>query len=259
MEAWFFLASKTVGMVARVETWLIAGLALALLAQWRGRRRAGLVWSACCLGVLLALTVFPLGDLLLQRLERQYPARPVLAQIDGIIVLGGAEETGAAAAWGGVQFNDAAERVIAGAVLAQQYPKAKLIFTGGSARVMGAVDRKGPSELTRDLWISLGIAPDRILLEQASRNTAENAAFSFDMVQPAPGQRWVLVTSAYHMPRAMDMFSRAGWQSVVAWPVDFRSGDLARGPTWQFDSGLDGVNTALKEYVGSWVYRMVGK
>ena len=259
MEAWFFLASKTVGMVARVETWLIAGLALALFAQWRGRRRAGLVWSAACLGVVLALTVFPLGDLLLQRLEGQYPARPVLTAVDGIIVLGGAEETGAAAAWGGVQFNDAAERVIEGAVLAQQYPGAKLIFTGSNARLIGAVDSKGPSELTRDLWISLGIAPDRILLEQASRNTSENAAFSFDMVQPTAVQRWVLVTSAYHMPRAMETFAEAGWQGVVAWPVDFRSGDLARGPTWQFDAALTGVNTALKEYVGSWVYRMVGK
>ena len=259
MEGLFFAASKTIGMVARVETWLVAGLIMSVVAQWRGRRQAGLVWSAASLGVILALTVFPLGDLLLQRLERQYPAQPALTQLDGIIVLGGAEEASAAAAWGGVQVNDAAERLIAGAVLAKRYPEAKLIFTGGSAQLIGAADSKGPSAIARDLWISLGVEPERILLEQASRNTAENAAMSFDLIEPAPGQRWALVTSAFHMPRAMETFNRAGWQGVAAWPVDFRSGDLARGATWRFDTALTNVNIALKEYVGLLAYRMVHK
>ena len=259
MDELFFVASKTIGMVAQIETWLVAGLALAVWAQWRGRRRAGIALSAACLGLIAALTVFPLGDLLLQPLEGQYPAQPALSGVDGIIVLGGAEETAAAAVWGGLQVNDAAERVIAGAVLAKRFPEAKLMFTGGSAQLIGAADSQGPSELTRDLWISLGITADRILLEQASRNTSENAQLSYEIVRPAPGQKWVLVTSAYHMPRAMETFRRAGWQDVVAWPVDFRSGDLAQGATWRFDTALISANIALKEYVGLLAYRAVGK
>lgn len=259
MDGLFFIASKTIGMVSRVETWLIFGLALAFVAQLRGRRRAGLVWTAASLGVIAALTVFPLGDLLLQRLESQYPVEPALTQLDGIIVLGGAEDSGAAAAWGGTQLNEAGERLIAGAVLSQRYPDAKLVFVGGSGRLIGQVNSKGPSEQARDLWISLGIAPTRIVLEQASRNTSENASLSFDLLQPAPGQHWALVTSAFHMPRSMETFQRAGWQGLVAWPVDFRSGDLVLGASWRMDSALTGVNTALKEYVGLLVYRMVGK
>lgn len=260
METIFFIASKTLGMAARVETWALLLMALALFGLWRGRHRlAG--WS---LGLLfagtLALTIFPLGDLLLHPLEEQFPARPALPQIDGIIVLGGAEQTGAYRLWGGPQLNEAGERLIEGAILAHRFPAARLVFTGGSASVGRVEDPTDPSEMVRETWIALGVAPDRILLEQASRNTAENARLTHDLIQPKPGETWVLVTSAFHMPRALETFTRNGWEGITPWPVDFRSGDLAglRG-IWRLDRNLLGVNLALKEYLGTFVYRMTGK
>lgn len=260
METLFFLASKTIGMVARVESWALVLMALALWGLWRGRRRlAG--WS---MGLLftgtLALTLFPLGDLLLEPLERQFPARPDLTQVDGIIVLGGAETTGAYRLWGGPQLNEAGERLIEGAMLAHRFPNARLVFTGGSATVGRAEDTTDPSEMARETWEALGIAAERIVLEQASRNTAENARLTHDLVQPKPGEVWVLVTSAFHMPRAQETFARNGWEGIVAWPVDFRSGDLKglRG-IWRLDRNLLGVNLALKEYLGTLVYRITGK
>ena len=117
-----------------------------------------------------------------------------------------------------------------------------------------------PSEMVRDLWTGLGIAPDRILLEQNSRNTAENASFTRDLVTPGTGETWVLVTSAFHMPRAYQTFERQGWTGLVAWPVDFRSGDLADGRgIWRLDRNLFGVNLALKEYLGTLVYGITGR
>jgi uncharacterized SAM-binding protein YcdF (DUF218 family) len=260
MDTLFFLASKTLGMAARVETWALLLMALALVGLWRRRRRlAG--WS---LGLLftgtLALTIFPLGDLLLDPLESRFPAQPRLTKVDGIIVLGGAEQTGAYRLWGGPQLNEAGERLIEGAMLAHRFPTARLIFTGGSATVGREEDTTDPSVMIRDMWVALGIAPDRVLLEQNSRNTAENARLTHDLVQPKPGETWVLVTSAFHMPRAHETFTRNGWQDIIAWPVDFRSGDLAglRG-IWRLDRNLLGVNLALKEYLGTLVYRITGK
>ena len=260
METLFFVASKTVGMIARLESWALVLMLLALFGLWRGRRRlAGAALSLLFAGTL-ALTIFPLGDLLLRPLEAQFPARPELSRVDGIIVLGGAEETGAYRNWGGVQVNDAGERLVEGALLALRFPQARLVFTGGSARVGRDEVTSDPSEMVRSLWAGLGIAPDRITLEQASRNTAENASLTRDLVQPKPGEVWVLVTSAFHMPRARETFVRQGWEGIVAWPVDFRSGDLADGRgIWRLDRNLQGVNLGLKEYLGTLVYRMTGK
>ncbi len=260
METLFFIASKTLGMAARVETWALLLMALALFGLWRGRTRlAG--WSLAILFTgTLALTLLPLGDLLLKPLESQYPARPDLPQVDGIIVLGGAETTGAYRLWGGPQLNEAGERLIEAAMLAQRFPQAKLIFTGGSATVGREEDTTDPSTMVRDTWIALGIDPARITLEQNSRNTAENARLTHDLVAPKPGETWVLVTSAFHMPRAYQTFTRNGWDQITPWPVDFRSGDLAglRG-IWRLDRNLLGVNLALKEYLGTLVYRITGK
>ena len=260
METLFFIASKTLGMAARVETWALILMALALFGLWRGRSRLAGVAVTMLFAGTLALTIFPLGDLLLQPLEAQHPARPDLARVDGIIVLGGAEQTGAYRLWGGPQLNEAGERLIEGAMLAVRYPNARLVFSGGSASVGREEDTTDPSEMVREMWLALGIAPDRILLEQNSRNTAENATLTHDIVQPKPGETWVLVTSAFHMPRAHDTFTRQGWEGIIAWPVDFRSGDLAglRG-IWRLDRNLLGVNLALKEYLGTLVYRITGK
>jgi uncharacterized SAM-binding protein YcdF (DUF218 family) len=260
METLFFIASKTLGMAARVETWALFLMALALFGLWRGRHRlAG--WSLILLFTgTLAITLLPLGDLLLKPLESEFPARPDLTRVDGIIVLGGAEQTAAYRDWGGPQFNEAGERLIEGAMLAQRFPQAKLVFAGGSASVGRTEDTTDPSAMVRDMWIALGIAPDRILLEQNSRNTGENATLALDLLQPKPGETWVLVTSAFHMPRAHETFVRAGWTDITAWPVDFRSGDLAglRG-IWRLDRNLLGVNLALKEYLGTLAYRITGK
>jgi uncharacterized SAM-binding protein YcdF (DUF218 family) len=260
MESLFFVASKTIGMATRVETWALAAMAFGLFALWRGRVRAAGRWFAAVFLATLALTLLPLGDLILRPLEAQYPAHPPLARLDGIIVLGGAEESGAHRVWGGFQANDAGERLVEAAALALQHPDARLVFTGGTARLTGEEDTTAPSTMARDLWLSLGVAPDRVLLEQASRNTSENAAMVMDLVHPKPGEVWVLVTSAFHMPRSVEVFHRAGWHEITPWPVDFRSRDLADGRgIWRLDRNLQTVNIALKEYVGTLVYRVIGK
>lgn len=260
MESAFFVLSKTIGMAARLESWALLFMALGLFALWRGHARAAARWFGLVFAGTLALTLLPLGDLILRPLEAQYPRNPALSRLDGIIVLGGAEESGAHRFWGGFQTNDAGERLVEAAVLALKYPAARLVFTGGTARVGGEEDTTDPSTIARDLWLSLGVAPNRIVLEQASRNTFENATMTRDLVQPKDGEVWALITSASHMPRSVNSFEAAGWTGITPWPVDYRSGNLADGRgIWQLDRNLQAVNTAIKEYVGTIVYRVSGK
>src|SRR5690606_22170344 len=105
-----------------------------------------------------------------------------------------------------------------------------------------------------------GVAPERIVLESQSRNTFENALYLRDLLEPRPGNQWLLVTSAWHMPRAVGAFRQAGF-SVIAWPTDYRTrgaGDLAR-PFDTMTEGLRRTDMAVREWIGLVAYRMLGR
>jgi uncharacterized SAM-binding protein YcdF (DUF218 family) len=141
--------------------------------------------------------------------------------------------------------------------LALRYPNARIIFSGGTAALFkGALE----APLAVKEFEALGVAHDRITAEEQSRNTIENAVFSRLIAQPKPGERWLLVTSAFHMPRAIAAFRAAGFP-VEAYPVDWRT----RGPidaTAPFASvigGLGMTDIAMHEWVGLLVYRLTGQ
>lgn len=259
MDGLFFFLSKTAGMAARAETWLVLLLLLATLAAARGRSGRAALWSGLALTATLALTVLPLGAPLLAALEDQYPPAPPLDRVDGIIVLGGAEDLAAWEDRGAPGLNDAGERIITGAALARRFPQARLVLSGGTASLIRSEDHRGPSAVTRAFWQALGVPETQMTFEAKSRNTSENARLTRALVTPQPGETWVLVTSAWHMPRAMETFRRAGWTGVVPWPVDFRTGTGQGWLEWRLDDHLVALNTALKEYLGLLVYRLAGK
>jgi len=97
------------------------------------------------------------------------------------------------------------------------------------------------------------------VFEDASRNTVENAEFSHRLAQPKSGETWLLVTSAFHMPRAVGCFRRAGW-NVVAYPVDHSTAGESEPPIqFNFGSGLGGLRAAVHEYLGLFFYWIGGK
>jgi len=104
-----------------------------------------------------------------------------------------------------------------------------------------------------------GVSPERLLLEGQSRNTAENARLSLALAAPAPGETWVLVTSAFHMARAMRSFETAGWTGLVPWPVDYRTSSFTDGMDWNLIRNLLVLNTAIREQVGQIAYRLSGR
>ncbi|MBO6510960.1 MAG: YdcF family protein [Roseibium sp.] len=235
---------------------LLLGLLLMLVGRWRklGNRCA---W----LGVagLIVCGFSPAANWLILPLEERFPRPATLEGYDGIIVLGGAVDTIVTGGRGDTALTTSGERITITARLAQQIPDARVVHTGGKGVIVSAqaTEAEGAARLFEDF----GIAPDRILLEDASRNTWENAVLTKALVKPEPGQSWLLVTSAYHMPRSMGVFRKAGWTGVTAYPVDYRtrgSEDWTLGFSGA-SKGLRRFDVAFKEWIGLVVYWVTGR
>lgn len=260
MDTLFFIFSKLVGLFLQVETWLAVTLALAVFAGLLGRKGLSAWLSAAAFLAVTLISIFPIGETLLAPLEVEYVAQNNPDHIDGIIILGGAESPRKTLRWNQPQLNDASERLIAAASLAIAHPEARIVYAGGSGRLLDTNAGRAPlPPIAIEVLSSLGIDPDRVIWEDQSRNTAENAQLSFDLVQPAPGETWVLVTSAFHMGRAMASFEAAGWRDVIPYPVDYRTGSFTGGLGWDFSSNLEDLNTSIKEWVGRLAYRLTGR
>jgi len=254
----FFVASKLLWFAAAPISLLMAG---ALVGAWFVPRRAGFprALALACSVALLFVSVAPVGALLIEPLEDRFPPPPPdMPAPYGIVVLGGAIDDEASAARRQTVFDEGASRLTEAAILARRYPEARLVYSGGSASLMDSRSTEGLE--ARKLLTALGVDPARIAIEDKSRNTDENARFTAALVHPQPGETWLVVTSAYHMPRAMGLFAKAGF-SVRAYPVDYRS--LGGGRDWRFNfepaRGLRLVDLAVHEWIGLIAYRLSGR
>ncbi len=210
--------------------------------------RAGRWLAMVSLAGIMFAGFSPFGTWLMRGLEAGYPPLRDEGRVDGIVVLGGALVPDVSFARGQFSINEAGERLTALAGLARRHPEARIVFTGGSGDLTGA----GVPEADVVEAMIGDLLPGRaIVYERASRNTRENALFSHRLAAPQAGQRWLLVTSAWHMPRALGLFRKVGW-AVTPFPVDYRStGD---GADWRFNRsislGLRRTDVAAKEWAG---------
>jgi uncharacterized SAM-binding protein YcdF (DUF218 family) len=255
----FFILSKTIGFFALPSNFLLAiGLLGVVLLCTRFRRLAS--WLVVTSLMLIAFVgLSPLGNVLLLPLEQRFPPwNDAGGPPDGIVVLGGAISPEISLARGAVALNQAAERITVTAELARRYPKARIVFSGGSNALM--FDAPVEAAVAVKEFEALGIAHERITAEEQSRNTIENAVFARLIADPKPGERWLLVTSAFHMPRAIAAFRAAGFP-VEAYPVDWRTrGPIdAMTPFASFTDGLVQTDAAMHEWIGLLAYRLDGK
>jgi uncharacterized SAM-binding protein YcdF (DUF218 family) len=143
------------------------------------------------------------------------------------------------------------------AKLAREYPNARILFTSGDASLLG--NKPAEADYVMPLLESFGIPPGRVLLENKARNTAENAAFAKRMLQPKAGERWLLVTSAQHMPRAVGCFRHIGFE-VEPYPVDWKTYPRPRFPIARiFSLGMARADDAVHEWEGLLVYWLTGR
>ena len=253
----FFVASKALWFAAQPVALLIAG---ALVGAWLAPRvRFARALALGCVGALALVSLAPVGALLIEPLEERFPQPPAdMPAPYGIVVLGGPIDAEASAARGQTILDEGAARLTAAAALARRYPQARILYAGGVGSLWPSLPSEAPE--AGKLLVALGVDPQRIVLEDRSRNTEENARFAAALVHPTPGQSWLLVTSAYHMPRAMGLFRKAGF-AAVAYPVDYRT--LGGGRDWRLNldptGGLELLDLAVHEWVGLVAYRLSGR
>jgi uncharacterized SAM-binding protein YcdF (DUF218 family) len=255
----FFTLSKVLGFFAIPSNLVIAFGLLGVVLLAAGRARLGRYLMVASLLALAVMGLSPLGNALIIPLEQRFPPwDDARGPPDGIVVLGGGITPDVSAARNDIALNEAAERLTATVVLARRYPDARIVYSGGTGAL---IYREGSEAVTAvRLFESLGIARERIVAEEQSRNTVENAVFSRLLAMPQPGERWLLVTSGYHMPRAMGVFRAAGFP-VEAYPVDWRTRgpqDALR-PFSTLGSGMERTDTAVREWVGLLVYWLTGR
>lgn len=257
MASPFLIASKVFWTFLKPETWFLVLILIALAAVLAGRRRLAGVTLAVTALAFLAVGIVPVGDLLLRPIEQRFPVHPPVEDPAAILVLGGGEESIRSAATGLIAIGEAGDRFFSAIALARRFPEAKVIFTGGTGWfVAGSLPG---SEVARRIFDAAGIAPDRVILEGRSRNTWQNAEMTLPLVQDLGPGPVVLVTSAFHMPRAAGVFCAAGWSNLIAWPDDVRAVGTAERWGWGFAVNLQELNLGVKEWIGTLAYRLTGQ
>jgi uncharacterized SAM-binding protein YcdF (DUF218 family) len=254
-----FIISRTLGFFAMPSNVLLmAGLIGLVLMRTKRAAHAGRRLAAAAIVLFLVCGLLPFGKLVMAPLEARFPPWDAgRGAPDGIVVLGGVIEPEVADRPDS-GLNEAAERITAVAGLARRYPAAKILFSGGDNILVPGGGSE--AEVAGALFTSFGIPASRVILEDKSRTTAENAVFSRDLAMPKPGERWLLVTSAWHMPRAVGAFRKAGFP-VEAYPVDYRTPDGAGLwiPFGSVSGGLRRTDTAMREWFGLVTYWLTGR
>lgn len=255
----FHVTSNVIFSFAQPSNFAVLLLAIGIFM--RRRRPLCARWLVTLgLGWIAVAGFLPLGNALILPLEERFDThQPALPKdgVTGIILLGGFEDGRATATRGGLAINESAERLTEAVRIAHLLPDAKIVFTGGVGSLFGGI---AAGDAVRRYFVDTGIPSERIVVENASRDTYENAVLTRSLINPAPDDRWLLVTSAYHMPRSIGVFRQAGF-NVIPFPVDFRTrgtADLLR-PPGSVAAGLQRADLAVKEWIGLIAYRLFNR
>ncbi len=254
----FFSATKIINFVLNPGSLFLALLCLGVLLMWTPWRRFARKLLTVTVLVILMAAVLPFGTWLAEPLENRFPVvRELPERIDGIIALGGVVDQFVTRSRGQLSLGGAVERLTEFAAMARRYPDARLVYSGGSGDLFRQDIKE--ADVLGPFLETLGLDPARVILENRSRNTLENATETYKLVRPREGENWLLITSAVHMPRAVGVFRKAGWR-VIPYPVDFNStGDEPFRLSFNMVSGLSGLAGGIYYWAGMAFYRLTGK
>ncbi|WP_321495919.1 YdcF family protein [uncultured Desulfobacter sp.] len=260
-ESLFFWVSKLTWTIIRPDFLLVIFAVMGMLLWFSGAVQKAKILLTCVVLAMIIITVIPLGTMLLVPLEHRFPTNPALPEkVDGIIMLGGAENNLLTQMWHQPETKNSADRYIGFARLIRAYPDAIHLFTGGSGNSMHQ-DWKD-ANTARQVFLGLdilGLDISKMVFEDKSRNTYENGLFSKALVHPEPGQIWVLLTTAAHIPRSVGVFSQLNWP-VIPYPVDhFTRPDKRIYPGLNFSGNLERLVVATTEWAGLTAYYITGK
>jgi len=225
--------------------------------EQRGRGQ-GRAWALFWLGLLLlwSCSAAPVADLLMQPLEGPYKNRSLPAKVEAIVVLGGFTDLSLSNEQH-LELSESADRFFAALELAKRYPSAVLIFSGGTGSLFDQTTREAP--YVKAAALRCGVSAERVLTDSESRNTYENAVETKKLLERRGAWSVVLVTSGFHMRRALGCFHKVGLRPSP-YAVDFRAHGGHLNPlNWVPDASSLGQSTAaIREYIGLLMYRVKG-
>jgi uncharacterized SAM-binding protein YcdF (DUF218 family) len=253
----FFPLSKALAVFTDPLDFLAFVLLAALVLLWRRRWTGARRLLAFAVVALFAVTLFPIGHLLLFGLEQRFPAPASLPdKVDGIIVLGGSQQPRLTAAYGQPALNGAAERMTTFLALARRYPQARLVFAGGSGDALHPETREEPT--VRMFLEQQGFNANRVQYESGSRTTYENVVNAKALITPGPEETWLLVQTAADIPRSIGVFNKQGW-TVTPVPCDYNAVPPEWLPGLSATVAFEELHHALHEWIGLVVYYITDK
>jgi len=258
MDTIFFYLSKIIWALISPDTLLLVFILATLFLLFLKKYQTATKLLTFVSIILIIIAVLPIGKWMLYPLETRFQTNPALPEnIDGIIVLSGAEAAKLSSVWNQIELGGAVERSLYFLSLAKKYPKAKLVFIGGSGSIFQQ-DLK-EADVAKKLYQQQGFDTNRIVFERKSRNTFESAINSTKLIKPVKNEKWVLITTAWHMPRSVSVFCKAGWP-VIPFPVD-HSVNKDNIFTMEFNllGNLRTLKKGIKEWVGLFAYYATGK
>ncbi len=259
----FFYASKIVWLLLAPTNLLIfiAMIGVGFLFI-KFVRTAKILVAISVLGLFLG-AFSPVGSWVLKPLEQRFPQ---VTEIDpdtfeGIIFLGGSTDVHLTRRYGEPALNEGAERLFKMIEFARRFPEKTIVFAGG-----GGLGHDYPGAISREADVAklvlerTGIETGQIIFERESHNTWQNAVNVRAILNPAQDSRWLLVTSAFHMPRSVGVFRQAGF-NVIAYPVDFRLGGYADSLVSNQTGAtrLARLDLAVHEWIGLLAYWVSGR
>ena len=253
-----FVVSKLFWIVANPVNIYVFLVTLGTILLFTRFRRFGRNLVLVATVSMLFFAILPIGGWLTEKLENRFPVNPdIPGDIAGIIVLGGTINQHITATRRQPALSAGGERFTEFMYLARRFPNVRLIFTGGSGSLTDQSLKE--ADAARVFFTRMGMGNGRVLYERNSRNTVENAEFSRELAGETIGRKWVLVTSALHMPRAVGVFRKAGW-NVVPYPVDyFTDGSGSFQPGFRPLGSMVSMNRAGHEWIGLIAYRLLGR
>ncbi len=254
----FFYLSKILWFIVDPGNLLLIVICLLSILAWIKRFNALkiiITFTAIC---MTTVSILPIGQLIINHLENRFPTLVSLPEkIEGIIVLGGVVDQHLTKDRKQISFNSAVERITEFSRLARIYPTAKLVYSGGSGSIYR--QKLKEADFVHPLLKALDMNLKRILFENQSRNTSENAFLIKKLVNPNINQRWIIITSAFHMPRAIASFRQHNW-NVVAYPVDYRTpSEMKFRLGFNLIAGLNSFSLAVHECMGLFFYWLTGR
>lgn len=258
MDTLLWIISKVFWRIFSPNTSLFLILFVGVCLLFSGREKLGKMLVAVATSIILLVGLLPINNMLILPLENRFPIpEPLPEKIDGVIVLGGSEIPLLTKFRGQPSLSGSVERLTTFISLARRFPDVKLVYAGGHG---GLTNQEYKEAFTAKLFFEqMGLDSDRVIFDSQSRNTMENAQNAKELAKPGKGEIWVLVTSAWHMPRSVGIFRKMGWQ-IIPYPVDFKTtGKLEFSLQIPGFSRVSFFSNIFYEWVGLVYYNLLGR